>query len=67
MNIGNLFESVFAESVNAGLAKSNFEKGFNDGLDGKAVDSENKDYLFGYGLAYEYGEKRSALNASKNT
>lgn len=58
MNIA--FEDAFKD-VFAGVADSNsWQMGFEDAIAGKQPQSEERNYINGYGVGYEMGERQSA-------
>ena len=58
----SLFKDAF-ENVFAGTADSSrWQYGFEDAIAGKKAQSEERNYLSGYGVGYEYSERQSALS-----
>lgn len=53
------FNDVFKD-VFSGVAESNrWQNGFEDAIAGKQPQSEDRNYINGYGVGYEYSERES--------
>lgn len=55
-SIEDSFNSVFSEAKES----TQFQNGFEDAMAGRAPSSEDDNYINGYSVGYEYGEKQNA-------
>ena len=56
MTLDDQLKKIFENTV----GKTRWQKGFDDCQDGRPAISKDNEYLQGYSLAYEMGEKQSA-------
>jgi hypothetical protein len=58
--MNQLFENAFKDVFSGTADSCRFQDGFEDAIAGKPAKKEDRNYLNGYSVGYEYSEKESA-------